>query len=47
MVNAKRMDDGNPFRENTSPAASKAQHPKASKAAATIGTPPILGVGTE
>src|SRR3990172_13247441 len=47
MAIAKRIVDDNPFRENTSPAARKAQHPNANKAAPTIGTPPMRGVGTE
>src|SRR5512132_1484358 len=43
---AKRTEQDNHLWMDQSPAAQWIQHPNATNAAATIGTPPILGVGT-
>jgi len=45
MARANRNVYGRPFRKLISPAERNNHPPKASVAAATIGTPPILGVG--
>src|SRR3990170_3880624 len=47
MARANRNVYGRPFRKLISPAARNNHPPKASAAATTIGTPPILGTGRE